>query len=177
MIRLTRREKRIAIITVSLALLAILFTYAYQPFAQKKRELGDRIDDLDLQIQKSKRIAERKPEVRDEWRAIEKRLTQYSVETAIPKFLKELRSKGKQAGIAPSDIKFVRTRESGIFTEVIFELKVTTTLGCLSRFLHSLKESEGFLKVSRLKISTRTEFPGRLDLDMRISTIVASKKT
>lgn len=157
---ISKREKRILILTAAIIVFKLCYELALTPFIQKITSMNNEIAQLQNKLTKSKRLLFRKDEIEKRFSALATGLKSdesLSNEQQITRILVELEQLGNKAGIHINDIKPQPFKRNDYYSEIIIELRLEAGLKELTNFLYRIQQSGELLTVEKLEIGIQSQ--------------------
>lgn len=128
-VNVSKREKRIFIITIILTIIALLYNFIFEPGLKKLQILNNEITAKTARMNKGIRLRERRDSIIHEY-------NRYAKSTKnISKILSEVESYADSIGIKTSNIKPGQAMEMGFYEEYVVELQIEGEMNNIIKFL------------------------------------------
>src|SRR3989338_2092602 len=153
----TNREKFLAIATISVALLALVYNFIIDPIIGQWSELDKKIKDKEVVVKKYSRI------LRDK-ETIEKRRAEYAKYLESKKITPEEESAvalsliertAHTTNVQITNIKPLSYKSFGNYSELTFRVATESKITELTKFIYNLQSSDQLLKVERMVLNAK----------------------
>jgi len=172
---ISKREKTFFIITVSVVILSLVFSFVIEPLYKKHIQVEQEIRVKELRLIKNLKLMREKDIITKGFEKYSDRLkTKSSNEEEMASVLSEIEKIGKKAGIYLSNVKPQRIKDMNFYKILLVEIKFQANMQTLSKFIYNLQNSTSLLKVKRLQINIKGGGSSLLDGVLRISKISLS---
>lgn len=169
------REKRLFVITLSIAGLGMFYAFIVEPLYKKNEALNQEIHEKQLRLAKNLQLVREKDAITQEFQKYSKLLTtSTSQEEEMAVVLSEIEKTGNAAGVYLSDVKPQRVREMDFYRELLVEIKFQATTPALAQFIYNLQNSAQLLKVKRLQINVKGGESSQIEGTIQISKLALS---
>ncbi len=180
---LSKREHKIAMVTLIVIVILFLDRFLFTPYIKKRDMLMSEIENLVVQMRKSRGILLQWKELSSGWENTVKADRQ-TAETGIGSgTLNALRQWAEESNMSLSLLKPEGANKKEKLDEHIFQVVATGSMMNISRFLWKVESSQLPLKIKNLQLATRKEGSDDLTLQVRIgelhppSSLLFSQKT
>ncbi len=170
---ITRRERTLAIATVSIASAALAYTFAIEPVVRQWNDLDKKIQDKEIVLQKYSRI------LRDR-QAIEKTKAEYSKyfeakrltpeeESAVA--LSRIEKTARETNVRITNIKPLLYKPFSGYNKFTFRVVAESKLSELIRFIYNLQSSDQLLKVERMVLRANENDPAVIKSVLNVTKV------
>jgi len=171
---MTKRERAIAIATVSLVAGAVLYNFMIDPIARTWQSLNGEIEAKASALKNDIGIiASRKTIEADYAKFSGYAISGKTEEETTAETLSYLEDLSRGDSCAVSNIKPVGAKDFGAYKELLIELSSEGTMGQLAKFLFDIENAKGMiLKVRHFVLTSRTGQDGALRGTFLVSKII-----
>ncbi|MFH0840247.1 MAG: hypothetical protein V1883_04445 [Candidatus Omnitrophota bacterium] len=170
---ITKRERFLALATISAALAALVYNFVIEPIAGQWSELDRKIRDKEVVLRKYSRILRDKDN-------IEKQRTEYAKyfksqkltpeeESAVA--LSRIERSAHAAKVRITNIKPLSYKSFEYYNESTFRVATESTLAELTKFIYDLQSSDQLLKVERMVLRAKENEPAVVKSILNITRI------
>lgn len=161
---LSKRERYIALATLSFLALAIVYNFILEPAVSRWRGLDDEMRSRLAVLKKDATIAANYTPIAAEYEKTVKQIkTGKSVEEETTDVLTQIETVSRSNSCLIVNIKPVGTKNLGSHRELLVEIAAEADIDRFSKFLYDIESSKGMmLKVRRATLSAKTGQPGTL---------------
>jgi len=150
-------KKKIAAVLVAFILFgALYFTYLYQPIAEKRWSLADRLETLEMKIAARRRVAaeieEHKKEIEKLRKNLQIALAKLPDKKEIPPLLKSVSQAGTDAGLDFVLFQPVDPISKDFFAEIPVQITVTGLYPNIIAFCDAVADLPRIVNITKIKI-------------------------
>jgi len=169
---ISKREKKLFIITLLVISLSMLYPFAIEPFYREYVRLNQDINIKRVRLAKNIRLMEQKNIIMQEFDKYGQQLKiKGSDEEEMASVLSEIEKIGKSAGIYLSDVKPQRIKDMDFYRIMLVEIKFQASMKTFSKFIYELGNSALLLKVSRLQVNSKGADSSLLEGIIQVSKV------
>ena len=171
---LSRREKAILILAVSIIALSAFSHLILSPYLKKLEVLDKEIFQQENKLNKAKRLIPRKSAVQKDFQGIVASLAVsegMSVEQQTARILIELENLSNQAGVHLTDIKPRPIKSSGYYNEFVVEIRLEADIKEITKFIYVIQQSQELLKIEKLQLNIKSDESSSLEGFLEIHKI------
>ena len=170
--RLTKREKQIFYVCVSLVSVLILQGIVFKPLADKLSDLNHEIQLKETKLIKGLRAEKQRDLILKVYKGYEGYLkVKGSDEEIVSELLREIERLARESAVSISDIKPQSTNKRSMYKEYTIEVRSEATLKDIITFLYRLNNSVLLLRVEKLVLTLKEENSDTLKVNMLLSGI------
>lgn len=153
---LSRREKRLLYLTIIVLGVWISHKFIVNPLIVRWKELGEKIEERGLKLEKSRKILHLKEKIQGEYENYASSVKmQGSEEEEMAKFLTEIESIARSSSVHISDIKPRPVKNADFHERYLVELEAEGDISQISRFIYEIQSSPQLLKIDKYSIGTK----------------------
>ncbi|MFC1708994.1 type 4a pilus biogenesis protein PilO [Candidatus Omnitrophota bacterium] len=153
---IAQRQKGIAIITILVISLCVVYLLAIEPLYKKYAVLNQEIRSKQSRLAENLRLLKEKEAIQEEFKKYNYLLkVKGSKEEEMASVLAEIEGIGKNTGLYLNDIKPQRGRDLGFCQIMLVEVRFQANMQTLSKFIYELQNSVFLLKASKLQITSQ----------------------
>jgi Tfp pilus assembly protein PilO len=172
MIKLSRREKLLAILASGVMLGAFIFRGIIEPAVRNWIALNQQIALKEAKLTRALKIIAQKPEVQAEFDGYQKFiLPPVSEEEEIARLLREIEKLARDTGMRITDMAPRRKQRSEFYTRFTVEIETEGSMEGLMRFIYALETSPFLFTAERLKITLKSRQSNILKSDILLSKV------
>ncbi len=172
-LKLSKREKLIFYLSISLFLLLVLERMVFSPLVDRLSALNQEIQLKESKLMKGWRIQAKKDQILTEYKKFEIFFkTKASDEEVTSMLLKEMEKIARESGVALSNLKPRPSAARGLYREYWVELQTEAPMEKIITFMYKVNDSQLLLNVDRLILSLKEEGKEDLKAIMVVSAIV-----
>jgi Tfp pilus assembly protein PilO len=182
--RISKRDKRFLQLGLLAVLLFIFSRYILIPFYQQEISLREEIEGMELTYEQYKKILLKKDDIEKQLSQIKQKknkITSQFLRGDTPALAAAELQRILEQIAKSSEVKLKRVRvrdsdEVGEFLSIPIEVRMTTDLQKVTKFLEGIKNSNKFLYVGKLKISVKNRRdPKSLIVTMTVNGLIMEK--
>ncbi|MDP3143654.1 MAG: hypothetical protein Q8N14_06980 [Candidatus Omnitrophota bacterium] len=176
--KLNQREKNLAVVIVSLALISGLYFLAYEPITKRLEDLNQEIQEKELVLRRGLELSSKKDGLLAEYKNVQGYLTaKGSDEELVANFLKEIGAKARENSVSLIDLKpQPKAGKAPDYKKYLIDLSVEGNMEQVIGFIYGLETSGYVLRVERCSLSPKAEDSLVLKADILVSGIIISEK-
>jgi len=170
---ITKREKGLAVITMSIVFVALAYNFIIEPLAKRWGSMGEEIRGKETLLKKHNRI------LRDR-EIIERLHSEYTAyfqseelspeeESAIA--LSSIEKLARKANARITNIKPLTAKSFGNYNKYTFRVSTESRIDELARFIYDLQSSEQLLKIERMVLRAKAREPNTIKASLNITKI------
>ena len=163
---ISKREKSIIAITVTVIVLALLYNFAIEPFFKKWGNINNQILIKRTAIKKDLRLLKNKNTIISEYNACAGSIKNISM------ILSYIEKKADSLGIKTENMKPRQVVQKEFYKEYVIELEIEATFSAINKFVSELLGSPTFITLKKFNLRTAREtssyFQGTLILSKLI---------
>ncbi len=163
--KLSRKEKKLAVITASLALIAIVFDFAIEPFWKNYHNLSKEINSKLLSLKQNQKLLDAYNRLEKEEALYSRYFAPVKPESAVNEVLKEVETVSQQNSCRIINIKPFDLRDMGSYQEVVVDVALEATVKDFSAFLYQIENLTNPLRIKNFSLSSRSDTRGKLRLN------------
>jgi len=145
---ISKREKSIIAITVTVIVSALLYNFAIEPFFKKWRNINNQILIKRTAIKKDLRLLENKNTIIAEYNACAESIKN------ISKILSYIEKKADSLGIKTENIKPRQVVQKEFYKEYVIELEIEAAFSAINKFVSELLASPTFITLKEFNLRT-----------------------
>ena len=170
---ITKREKALAIITISAVIAALAYNFLVEPLVKRWKGLADEIRGKEALLRKHSRILRGKDMIEQSHSAYiayfqAEKLTPEE-ESAIALSTIEKLARGAETRI--TNIKPLTTKSFENYSKSTFRISLESRIGGLTKFIYDLQSSEQLLKIERLVLRAKEHEPNTIKAILNITKL------
>lgn len=167
---LSKRERLIAIVTLSVLLIFVLDRFALTPFLDMNENIQREKVELITDIEHASKIFKQRKRIKKQWQNLVSNGLGNDPSVIESKVLHAIRKWSNDYGLAISSIKPDRNgRDETIIKEIIFNVACKGSMDSVARFLLELENSSLPLKIKEFQLGSREEDGRDMSLQLRLS--------
>ena len=171
----SKREKGLLAITISLIALCIAYTFLIEPLYRQYVDLNQEIRLKQARLAKNLRLLQEKDAIKQEFRNYNHQFKpQGTEEEEMALVLAEIEKIGKATGIYLSDVKPQKIKSYDFYKMIIVEIRFQGSMQTLASFIYRLQNSNLLLKPSQLQIDSKGPGQQLLEGAIQITRILLS---
>ena len=174
---LSKRERYISIITVSVLAVLGLYQFVVEPLLTRHAELSASITAAQDKLEASQRKFETSRRASKQWSQMVSGGLHTDESAAENLLLNNLREWGQESGMSISSLKPERNEKEKDFYRKTIRATGTGNMSQIGRFLWRIQSSTIPIRVSDLQISSRREGSDDLAIILGVSTIYLAPQT
>ena len=175
--KITKRERGILIITVTVIVLGInyllvipLFRSRSDTIAKLKTERGT----LTVMQETTKRIPEWQKQYDDLRQGLGQRTESFQQDSDVRKRIEEIAT---SSGVQVTSRRSMTEEDKGVYRVLPVQYAVEATTDSLVHFLFSLQTGAGFMSVEQLQVAPKPENPNILRCDILVRALAAKQRS
>lgn len=169
---LTKRERLIAIVTLSVIIIFVLDRYVVTPFTEMNERIQIEKQDLVTEIERTARIFKQRKQVGNEWRDMIKGGLSSDASNTESRILHVIRKWSNDYGLTISSIKPDRNgAEGGTLKEIIFNVACKGSMDAIGRFLLEFENSNLPVRITEFQLGSREEDGRDMSLQLMLSAV------
>jgi hypothetical protein len=168
---LSKRERYIAVLSVSALAILALDRLALEPLMAQKQALEGRIAAARLQIAQDTRLLATSRRLNTKWANMLKAGLRKDASEAESQVLHNVRDWAQDAQISLSSVKPERTEKEKDFYKITLRATGTGSMSQIGRFLWRIQTAPVPARITDLQINSRKEGTDDLSLTLGVSTI------
>ncbi len=154
--RLTGREKRLFVATVTVIGLSMVFRFILKPTIDRWNSLNGEIERARIELSRSENVYQFREGVEQEYERIGEGLKQKgSDEDVNIQFQKQTEEIMRRSGLEVTTIRPQTPRDKGFYRKHVLEVEAEGTETALGRFLYALAEGRQAMNVERMELEAR----------------------
>lgn len=153
---LSKRERNIFYATLGVVIFAALFNFAFAPFLYRNDALNKEIDASRKKLEKYAWLLSQKDIIQKKYGKLNMgQEVSGSKEDTLVSALSELEDLAKKANIKIVDLRPQASKASGLYKEILIDLRTEGTIEGYLSFMYNLESSLYLLKISKFQLSSR----------------------
>jgi len=172
---ITKREKFIGIITISVVFVAIIYNFAIEPLIEQWNTLGEEIRAKESLLRKNNRILRDKDNIErthSEYTAYFKTEV-LSAEEESAKALSSIEKVARNTNVRITNIKPLTIKSFKNYNKYTFRVTTESQIERLCKFIYELQSSQQLLKVERMVLKAKERSPNIIKAILHITKISA----
>jgi|GEM_PF-2341405 len=174
--KLSKKEKKLALVTVSLALAAIVFNFLLEPLAKNYFRLNQQIHSKRLALRQNQKLFSAYSRLENEYSAYSRYLDPVKSQLAVNQVLQDVETAAGQNSCRIINIKPSDLRDLGSYQEVVVDIALEATVKDFSGFIYQIESLTNPLRVKNFSLSPRSDTPGEVKANLRAKKIVFTVK-
>jgi len=170
---ITKRERILAIATVSVAVVAIVYNFIIEPIIGQWNALDKKIRDKEIVLKKHSRILRDKDNIerlRAEYaKYFETNKLTPEEESAVA--LSRIEKIARETNVRITNIKPLLSKSFGSYNKFTFRVATESKLKELTKFIYDLQSSDQLLKVERMVLRAKENEPTTIKAILNITKI------
>ena len=173
---LSKRERQIFIVTLSVLMIFLLDRFILEPVLDARTQMVSERQELIKKIQKSSEMIKQKDKLSKEWDDRVNNGLSSDVSVAESTVLNALRNWTQDYGLTLVSIKPERKKgEEGEMKEIIFNLVCSGSMSSVGEFLFQIENSFFPVKIKDFQLGSRAEDGNEMSLQLKLSSIYLSE--
>jgi Tfp pilus assembly protein PilO len=168
---LSKRERRIAVITVMAITVLVLDRGLLTPYLRHRTQLTAEKHNLAVKLENAHSLFARREKLSPKWKEILQSGLKPDAASAERTALNALRDWAEESGLTLSSLKPERSNKRGELQEVTLQVICTGPMSDVSKFLWQIEDAALPIKISDLQLSTRKEGTDDLTLQVRVAIL------
>lgn len=166
-----KRERYLALATLSIVLIALIYVFIVDPIAVKWRNLNSQIQSKVNMLEKDSKLAANKKMIESEYAKISKQgRPAKSNDQEVAETLTFIEGVSKNDACFIVNIKPVDIRDAVSYKEILIDVTVEAGMAQLSKFLYDIENPrENLIDIKRFSISSKYGQAGTLKSTLLIS--------
>ena len=169
---MNKRERILAIATVSVLALLLLDRVALSPYMEARAGLLQQEDRLLDDLRGVNRTLQTRKHAQRQWRAMLDTGLRDTPSQAESRVLHAVRQWASEAKLELTSVNLERTEASGELRQITFHAAGVGRMQAVSRFMYHVETSSLPLNVLNVQLSSRAPGKDDLALDVRVSTLL-----
>jgi Tfp pilus assembly protein PilO len=172
MIRLSKREKFLFILTATVILSSLIYRGILEPTVKKWRYLNRQIGLKQARLAKNLKIIAQEAAVRREFsRYRDFIFPRVSDEEEIARLLREVEKLARESGVHITDMAPRNKEQNGLYEQFSIELETEASMVDLMRFIFALENSRFLFATEKIKISLKSSRANVLKSNLLLTKI------
>ena len=170
---LSKRERLVLTITISIAALAAAYVVVIEPMAGEWNKSSDEIKTKKARIVKNRILLARFKYLKKEYEKYPDLIAAVeSEEKEVAKALSSMEDASRASSCPIADVKPRTSKKIGAYKEILFEVTTESGINELTRFLYDIETSKGMLRVKHFTIASKSGVAGNLKGSLLIGKII-----
>ncbi|PLX82636.1 MAG: hypothetical protein C0616_01960 [Desulfuromonas sp.] len=168
MSRLSLREKVMVAVCAVVLVLTVLIFGIIDPYQNAMHRLDRQVSSRQEALAKFDTIMSHYRDLERQQRDVEKKLTagkRFSLFSFVENLTEKIAAKNNLSYVRPQQ----GSQREGVREEVVEVKLENLTLGTVVKFLHAVEYADALLQIRTMRIATRFDDPGLLDLTVQIA--------
>lgn len=172
---LSKRERLILIITLSIIMLFALDRFVLTPVLDARAEIQAERQRLTKEIDKASALLKQKETFGKEWEERINNGLNSDVSSTESIALNALRAWAQNYGMTLSSIKPEREKGEGKMQEIIFNMACSGNMTSVGQFLWQIENTELPLRITEFQLGSREEDGKEMSLQLKLSALYLSE--
>ena len=173
MIRLTKREKLLFILTATLILAAFIYRAILEPTVKNWKSLRQQVNAKQVRLARNLEVIAREPAVEQEFSRYQNFIfPKTSDEKQIAKLLKEVERIARESRVHITNMAPRGKERIGFYERFAINLEVEAQMPELTKFIFALENSPFLFKAETIKISLKSSQAKTLKCDLLLTKIL-----
>jgi len=168
---LSKRERYIAIVSLSVAGILALDRLVYTPLMAQKEEIDMRIDSASEELIGARSLIKTSRDKGRDWAKMSGKGIPQNASQAESQVLNSVREWAQDARLSLSSVKPERTEKEKDYYKITFRATASGTMQQVTRFLYSVQTGSVPARITDVSITSRKEGTDDLTLTLGIATI------
>lgn len=168
MSRLSLREKVMVVACAVVLVLTVLIFGVIEPYGNAMHRFDRQISSRQEQLAQFDTLLLRYRDLERQQREVEKKLTagkRFSLFSFVENLTEKIAAKNNLSYVRPQQ----GSQREGVREEVVEVKLESLTLGTVVKFLHAVEYADALLQIRNMRIATRFDDPGLVDLTLQIA--------
>lgn len=170
---ITKRERYLGLLTVSIAIIALIYNFVIEPLVKQWNALNEEIRDKEVLLTKHTRISRSKD-------AIERLHSEYAkylqkekltVDEDSAMALSNIEKLARGANVHITNIKPLALKNFENYNKYTFRVTTESSIGELTKFIYDLQSSEQLIRVERVVLRAKEHKPDTITSMLHITKI------
>lgn len=169
---LSKREKAIVLLTVSVVVLAVIYLSAVEPLLARFNKLNSEIGLKKRKLEKIYQLLGHREKIEAEYeKLVRATIKESSDEEIIASILNQMEALARSSGVQINNIRPERVKEEAGYKRLSIEVSTESNVDALFKFIYNLETSPALLKIERLQISPSRKQDGLVEATFNIVRI------
>lgn len=169
---LSKRERLILFLTVSVSALAVVYVSAVEPLSARFNKLNSEITLKKRKLEKIYQLLGHREKIETEYeKLVRAAIKENSDEEIIASILNQMEAIARGSGVQINNVRPDRVKEEAGYKRLSIEVSTESNTDALFKFIYNLETSPALLKIERLQISPSRKQDGLVEATFSIVRI------
>ncbi len=169
---LSKKEKKLALITLIVASAAIIYDFGLEPFFGRWQKLDKEVRSKTIILKQNQKLLRAYDGLEEEYKGYYKHIGASKPSEGYTQTLREVENLSKKTACRILNIKPFVSRDKGGYKEILFDITAEGVIDNFSGFLYELEKLKSPLRVESFTLVPKSHTQGELKGTLRVKRIV-----